>query len=88
MSKRDLQRGDVVQIAPNAENAFGGCFMLVTEPKSWGAQGFVAVPERRGVPPAEAYVRAEWEQMEYVGRAAWEPRDDAGEVQRTEADDG
>lgn len=72
MEKRDLTKGDVVQIAPgNKTNEnFGGCFMVVTEPKNWGAQGYVWPP-----PPDSiryngiAYFRAEWEDMEYVGHA-------------------
>lgn len=72
MEKRELTKGDVVQIAPgNKSNEnFGGCFMVVTEPKDWGAQGYVwpSPPDSvrfNGV----AYFRANWEDMEYVGHA-------------------
>lgn len=73
MEKRDLSPGDVVQIDPASGGFFGGCFMLVTEPKPFGAQGFVSVPGARGEPPGSAYYRAKWEEMEYIGRAAWAP---------------
>ena len=74
MEKQELEIGDVVQISPEVENCFfGGCFMLVTEPKSWGAQGFVAMPGSRGEMPGRAFYRAKWDEMEVVGRATWVP---------------
>lgn len=33
----DIKPGDVVQIDPSHDERFGGCFMLVTDVKSWGA---------------------------------------------------
>jgi len=76
MQKRDLQVGDVVQLAPGPDTFFGGCFMQVTEPKSWGAQGFVCIPEERGSPPGQAFFRAKFEDMEYVGKAEWISKSD------------
>ena len=76
MLPRQLKPGDVVQINPKTiqrEGFFGGCFMMVTEPKSWGAQGFIAVPGERGTVPAEAYFRCKFEDMEFVGHATWVP---------------
>ena len=75
MQPMELKPGDVVQISPDTRSAFAGCFLLVTEPKSWGAQGFVAMPQGRGELPGEAYYRAKWEELEYVGHAAWVPVD-------------
>jgi hypothetical protein len=69
----DLKPGDVVQLAP--DTSFPGCFMMVTEPKLWGAQGFIAIPKEIGKPPAHAYYRALWGQMELVGRAAFVPEE-------------
>lgn len=76
MKPGSLRVGDVVQLDPAAHVApktgfFGGCFMLVTEPKPWGAQGFIAMPGARGEVPGAAYYRAKWEEMELVGRATW-----------------
>lgn len=72
MDKRDLEIGDVVQIDPETKDCFfRGCFMVVTEPKEWGAQGAISMPESRKTLPAYAYYRATWEQMEYVGKATW-----------------
>lgn len=66
MEQRELRPGDVVQIDPAHDEVFGGCLMLVTEPKAWGAQGSVRVPGR-----GEAYYRVPWSAMEYVGPATW-----------------
>ena len=66
MQKVPLEIGDVVQINPE-NKMFGGCFMVVTEPKAWGAQGGIAVPGQPGI----AYLRCKFEEMEYVGRATW-----------------
>ena len=64
--------GDVVQISPTLEDQFfSGCFMMVTEVKSWGVQGFIAIPGERGKPPGAAYFRCKWENMELVGTAPW-----------------
>lgn len=70
-----LLKGDVVQISPE-DDVFGGCFMLVEDPRSWGALGFVAVPVEGEQRPSRAYYRASWKQMELVGRATWVPADE------------
>jgi hypothetical protein len=78
MEPTQLQPGDVVQIRGDHET-FAGCFMLVTEPKAFGAQGFVSMPAARGELPGRAYLRPKWEDMEYVGRAVWVPADEIDE---------
>lgn len=40
--------------------------MMITEPKSWGAQGFVQIPGS-----GQAYYRAKFEDMEFIGHAIW-----------------
>lgn len=73
MDKIELEIGDVVQIKPEHDDRFGGCFMMVTEPKNWGAQGFVFV---LGSSQAKrAYYRCKFENMEFIGKAAWVPTD-------------
>lgn len=68
MSKDEgLEKGDVVQIDPAHDERFGGCFMVVTEPKSFGAQGYVSAPGAKGL----AYYRCNWEAMHKIGRAEW-----------------
>lgn len=72
MENRELKPGDVVQISPTLENClFKGAFMYVTEPKSFGAQGFISVPGQRDSMPGCAYFRCKFEDMEYIGHAAW-----------------
>ena len=69
---RMLKAGDVVQINPaHDKDGFGGCLLLVTEPKSWGVQGCVRIP-REG----DAYYRVAFEYIELViGSAPWVPSD-------------
>jgi hypothetical protein len=71
MLPRQLKLGDVVQISPEGDHAFGGCFAQVEEPKPWGMQGWVAMPTERGKPPARAYVRCNWDDIEFIGSAIW-----------------
>jgi hypothetical protein len=73
---KKLEIGDVVQIDPefHLDGFFAGCFMVVTELKPWGAQGAICVPNGpRGSMPGQAYCRATWDEMEYVGKAVWIP---------------
>jgi hypothetical protein len=66
---RELNYGDVVQIDPEGDKRFGGCFMLVTEPRSWGAQGFCVSPATKGF----YYYRCEFKNMEFIGPSVWTP---------------
>jgi len=76
MKKIDLQVGDVVQINPSHDKVFGACFMVISEPKSWGAQGYCAVPGELGL----AYYRCKFENMEFIGRAVWVNKSDVEAV--------
>lgn len=70
----DLKVGDVVQIAPHGPGVrpgWWGCLMVVTEPKSWGAQGYVLHTTDLSTQPARAFVRVPHEAMELIGRAVW-----------------
>ncbi|SIT27940.1 hypothetical protein [Achromobacter sp. MFA1 R4] len=64
----NLNADDLVQLDPGkvGNPLFAGCVMVVTEPKSWGAQGYVQAPGG-----GQAYYRAKHEEMELVGRAVW-----------------
>lgn len=69
-----LQVGDVVQLDPTMVRnpMFAGCFMTVTEPKPWGAQGYVQALGVDQKPGGQAYYRAVHEEMtEVVGRAVF-----------------
>lgn len=70
----ELKKGDVVQLNPFTcgNKAFGGCFMVVTDPKAFGAQGYIqALGPSRDVMGSVAYYRANWDEMELIGPASW-----------------
>jgi hypothetical protein len=70
-----LTTGTVVQLSPSARNPmFAGCMMTVDEPKEWGALGFVQSLGANGKPGGRAYYKAEWKEMEFVGKAVWVPK--------------
>lgn len=72
MQPIELQPGDVMQLSPECRNPmFAGCMMTVSDPKSWGAQGYIQMTGRGGKPGGAAFYRAMWDEMESVGKAAW-----------------
>ena len=62
-----LVKGDLIQIDPAHDETFGGCFMVVTEPKVFGAQGYCSGPGMKGL----AYYRCPWDAMHKIGKAEW-----------------
>jgi hypothetical protein len=72
VKKQTLNVGDIVQLSPfDCRNKmFGGCMMVVTEPKEWGAQGYVQGLGEHGDQVGQAYYRAKWEEMEPTGGIA------------------
>ena len=73
MEKRELEIGSLVQLNPDTvgNKMFAACIMVVTEPKGFGAQGYVQALGENGEPGGQAYYRAKWEEMEFVGHAEW-----------------
>lgn len=73
MKQQELKIGQLVQLNPEtvSNRMFAGCIMVVTEPKSWGAQGYVQALGENGLPGGQAYYRANWDDMEPVGFAEW-----------------
>lgn len=69
----NLHIGDVVQLSPSTcrNPMFGACMMTISEPKSWGAQGYVQALGADGKIGGQAYYRATWEEMEIVGHAVF-----------------
>lgn len=67
-----LEKGDIIQLHPETcrNPMFAGCLMVVTEPKSWGAQGYVQALGDDGQPGGQAYYRANWEEIERTGGIA------------------
>ncbi len=70
-----VQVGSVVQINPEncPRKAWGGVFVLVTEVKSFGIQGFTACMGNTDHPPGAAYIRLSWDRFEYIGESVWSP---------------
>ena len=72
MEKSELKEGDLTQINPEYEK-YGGMFFVVTEPKEWGAQGYLVSPHNfeatrfKGL----AYLRVKFAEMEYCGKIYW-----------------
>lgn len=67
MTPRDMEVGEIVQVDPVKE-MFGGCLVVVTEPKSWGIQGYV---QNAGV-DGQAYIRLKFDDIEPTGgRVVW-----------------
>jgi hypothetical protein len=73
MDQLPLRDGTLVQLNPftTRNPMFAGCIMVVTEPRSWGAQGYVQALGENGKPGGQAYYRAHWNEMKIVGYAEW-----------------
>lgn len=73
MSPREHKVGHLVQLNPETcrNLMFGACFLVVTDPRPWGAQGYIQVIGTDDQPGGLAYYRARWEEMELVGAAEW-----------------
>lgn len=72
--KGNLRCGDIVQI--NLEHPrFPGLFVIVTEPKIWGCQGYLLSPVDIGDKVCRykglAYIRLKNEDFLEVGKAEW-----------------
>jgi hypothetical protein len=71
MKPSELNIGDIMQISPSAHNkVFAGCLLIVTEPKTFGAQGYVKALGTREEPGGAACVRIAWDDMEPTGGVA------------------
>ena len=68
-----LKIGHLVQLNPETvkNKMFAACIMVVTEVKSWGAQGYVQALGEDGKPGGQAYYRATFAEMELVGCVEW-----------------
>lgn len=72
MEKRELKFGDILQLDPNVED-FGGMLLVVTDPKEWGAQGYLmsAYTFEAYKFDGRAFLRVKFEDVEYCGHLAW-----------------
>ena len=62
---KQLSVGEIVQLIPGKCNnpMFGGCLMVVTVPKDWGAQGYVQGLGKDEQIGGQYYYRATWDEM-------------------------
>ena len=67
-----LKEGEILQLNPETcrNRMVAGCMMTVTEPKPWGAQGYVQGLGEDGKPVGQVYYRASWDEMEKTGGQA------------------
>jgi hypothetical protein len=75
MDKRPMIIGEVVQLNPETvkNKAFAACFMVVSEPKEFGAQGYVQALGGREEIGGQAYYRASYDEMEPLNaHAIWQ----------------
>lgn len=72
MEKRELEIGDIVQLKP--EHKFGGMLVVVSEPKSFGCQGYLmsAFDFEAVKFKGRAFVRPKFEDFEYIGKIVWD----------------
>lgn len=77
MDEKELEVGDVIQLRPDYPGGFGGMLVVVTEPKSWGCQGYLmAFHDFDAVRfQGKAFVRPRFENFEFVGKIQWMPED-------------
>ena len=67
--------GDVFQInEKNERQGLIGSYIMPTEIKSWGIQGFVAHVETFDE-QKRIFLRLKWDQIDYVGPAVLKPAD-------------
>lgn len=71
--QKKLEKDDVVQLNPETvgNKAFAGCFMVITEAKSWGAQGYIQGVGEVNEAGGQYYYRARHEEMVKIGKATW-----------------
>ena len=65
-----FQENDIVQIIDEDHHWFP-CLVIVSEPKPWGVQGYVHVPQDNMGNVSQAYIRLKNEQVEKVGFAVF-----------------
>ncbi len=73
-NKSEIKEGWVVQLNPESLRVnpmFAGCFLTVTEVKSWGVQGYVQALGENGKMGGQAYYRAKFDEFEIVGVSPW-----------------
>jgi hypothetical protein len=65
-----IKKNSVVQINEKGQDGWIGCLVQVSDVKSWGIQGWVAIPMG-----GAAYIRVKNEQFDYIGEAVLAPEE-------------
>jgi hypothetical protein len=65
----DIAAGDVVQIRPFADHAFGGMLAMVMKAEPYQLRGYLLRPHRGGC--REAWLRLHYCDVERIGRSFW-----------------
>jgi hypothetical protein len=74
--KLNIEKNDVFQITDiHGRDGWIGCFVQASEIKSWGIQGYVCIIETHDK-QSKAYIRLNWNEIEYIGKAVMVPKDD------------
>lgn len=62
---KDVKINQVVQINPNSHNfnCFSGCFLVVTEIKNFGVQGYIQLVGTGDEVGGAAYLRVGWDDI-------------------------
>lgn len=77
-AKSQYRTGDVFQINErHGRNGWIGAFVMATEIKTWGIQGFVSILETHEQ-QARAYIRLKWDEVDFIGHAALVLQDEVG----------
>jgi hypothetical protein len=63
------KEGDIVQII-NEKHHWFPCLIIVSEPKSWGIQGYLSIPHDNKGNVGNAYIRLNDDEIVIVGKAA------------------
>jgi hypothetical protein len=77
MDNRDnmfpISPGDILQISPTCSNQMlAGCFLVVTEPKCFGCQGYVQMAGLNEEIGGQVYCRLNWSEVRPTGgKAVW-----------------
>jgi sporulation protein YlmC with PRC-barrel domain len=59
-----IKENSVVQINETGPEGWIGCFVQVSEVKTWGVQGWVQIPQR-----GAAYIRLPFDTIDHIGEA-------------------
>jgi hypothetical protein len=66
-SEFKIAAGDLIQVNEDGPPHWFRCILVVDEVKSWGVQAYAIVPQARGEPSGDAYMRLSWNEFDALG---------------------